>query len=78
MEEVEDKAYDLKWEGKFVQARKLVDNTKESLMYEYPIYMLYVSCCLLIKQWDYGKFDTNYNTEVTNFIKKCNKYKLTT
>ena len=71
MEEVHNKAYTMKWSGKSTQARKLIDNTKEDLMYEYPIYMQYVSCCLLIKQWDYGKFNTNYNTEVTNFIKKC-------
>ena len=66
MEEVHNKAYDLEWNGKSVQARELIDNTKESLMYEYPIYMQYVSCCLLLEQWDYG----NFNTEVANFIKK--------
>ena len=70
MEEVHNKAYDLEWEGKSVQARELVDNTKESLTYEYPIYMKYVSYFLLLKQWDYGNFNTNFNTEVANFIKK--------
>ena len=70
MEKVHDKAYDLEWEGKPAQARKLVNNTKEELMYEFPIYMQYVSCCLLLEQWDYGNFNTNFNTEVTNFIKK--------
>ena len=69
MEEVHDKAYNLEWNGKSVQARELIDNTKESLMYEYPIYMQYVSCCLLLEQWDYGNFNTNFNTEVSNFIK---------
>ena len=70
MEEVHDKAYNLEWNGKSVQARELIDNTKENLMYEYPIYMQYVSCCLLLKQYGYGNFNTSYNTEVTNFIKK--------
>ena len=70
MEEVEDKADDLKWEGKSAQARKLVNNTKESLTYEYPIYMQYVSCCLLLEQYGFGNFNTNYNTEVGNFIKR--------
>lgn len=70
MEEIEDKADDLEWNGKSAQARKLIDNTKENLMYKYPIYIQYVFCCLLLEQWDYGNFNTNYNTEVTNFIKK--------
>lgn len=70
MEEVHDKAYDLKWHGKSYQATELVNNTKEELMYEFPIYMQYVSCCLLLEQWDYGNFNTNFNTEVNNFIKK--------
>lgn len=69
MEGVHDKAYDLKRNGKSVQARKLVDNTKESLMYEYPIYMQYVYCCLLLDQYGFGNFNTNFNTEVVNFIK---------
>lgn len=70
MEEVHDKAYNLEWNGKSVQARELINNTKESLMYEYPIYMQYVSCCLLLEQYGYGNFNTNFNTEVANFIKK--------
>lgn len=70
MEEAQDKAYDMKRNGKSTQAEELVNNTKENLMYEYPIYMQYISCCLLVKQWGYGNFNTNYNAEVTNFIKK--------
>lgn len=70
MEEVHDKAYNMKWEGKSAQARKLVNNTEESLTYEYPIYMKYVSCCLLLEQYGYGNFNTNFNTEVTNFIEE--------
>ncbi len=75
MEEVHDKAYDLKWEGKSAQARKLVDNTKESLMYEYPIYMQYVSCCLLLDQHGFGNFNTDFNREVANFIKRYKEVK---
>ena len=33
MEEVHDKAYNLEWNGKSVQARELINNTKENLMY---------------------------------------------
>ena len=75
MEEVHKKAYDLKWNGKSVQARKLVDNTKESLMYEYPIYMQYVSCCLLLDQHGFGNFYTDFNREVANFIKRYKEVK---
>lgn len=76
MEEVHDKAYDLKWQGKSYQATELVNNTKENLMYEYPIYMQYISCCLLLKQWDYGNFNTEFNRECSNFIKKYEVSKL--
>lgn len=72
MEEVHDKAYDLKWNGKYAQATKLVNNTKENLMYEYPIYMQYVKCCLLLKQWDYGNFNREFDREVENFITTYN------
>ena len=70
MEEVHDKADDLRWDGKYVQARELVDNTKESLMCEYPIYMQYVSCCLFLDQYGLGNFNTDFNREVANFIKR--------
>ena len=70
MEKVHKKAYDMKWNGKSLQATELVNNTKEKLIYKFPIYMQYVSCCLLLEQYSYGNFNTNFNTEVTNFIKK--------
>ena len=70
MEEIHKTAYDLKWEGKSAQAKKLYDNIKETLIDTYPAYRQYVLCCLLINQWDFGHFNTNYDTEVDNFIKK--------
>lgn len=69
MEKIYKTAYNLEWKGYSAQARKLVDDTKETLMDKYPIYKQYVSCCLLLDQWGYGHFNTNYNTEVNNFIK---------
>lgn len=73
MDEAYDKAYDLEWAGRLTEAEKLMDDTKENLMYKYPIYRQYVSCCLFLKQWDYGLFDTTYKAEVNNFIKNYKK-----
>ena len=70
MEEVHDKADNLKWHGYFAQARKLVDNAKEILIDKCPIYRQYILCCLLLDQYGFGNFNTNYNTEVANFIKR--------
>lgn len=69
MKKALDKSYDLKWAGKSTESVKLINDTKERLMCEYPIYRQYVLCCLLIAQWDYGHFDTVYKAEVNNFIK---------
>ena len=69
MDKAYDKAYDLKWVGRLTEAEKLIDDTKENLMYKYPLYRQYILCCLLLKQWDHGLFDTTYKTEVNNFIK---------
>lgn len=70
MDKADDKAYDLEWAGRLIEAEKLIDDTKENLMYKYPIYRQYVLCCLLLEQWEYGHFDTTYKTEVNNFIKE--------
>ena len=69
MDKIYKIVYDVKRNGHSTQAKKLVDDTMEILMYEYPIYKQYVYCCLLLDQWGYGHFNTNYNTEVNSFIK---------
>lgn len=65
-----DKAYTLDWNGKSKQAEKLIADTKNALMYEYPIYMQYYSCLLLIKQYDYACFDSLYKRELSSFISR--------
>lgn len=70
MEKINRIGHDMKWRGETAQARKLFNDTKMTLIDKYPIYRQYVSCCLLLEQWDYGHFNTNYDTEVKNFIKK--------
>lgn len=75
MEEVEDKADDLEWEGKSAQARKLVNNTKESNM---PLHTFikevisFVSICssMLAYYTDEKYFTSRSIYDLPEFIKR--------